>query len=231
LPEGLANTSKVPIQVDDQLIDNRTRTGKARKSIEVHKVQLLDVATGTGTFTAEAIKTIHERFRGQEGMWSAYVEEHLLPRLHGFEILMASYAMCHLKIDLLLHQLGYRPSRPQDPPRLSVYLTNTLEEHHPDADTLFASFLAKEANEASRIKRDMPIMVAYGNPPYSVSSQNRGEWIQELINDYKVGLNERKLNLDDDYIKFIRLSRPLVLGPQHRSRPSIPARHRLGANG
>jgi predicted helicase len=203
LPDGLADTSKVTIEVDDHHI---TKKGAAKKKIDVHRVQLLDVAAGTGTFTAEAIKQVYSRFAGQEGMWSSYVEEHLLPRLHGFEILMASYAMCHLKIDLLLQETGYKPKNPQNPPRLGVYLTNALEEHHPDVGTLFASWLAKEANEASRIKKDIPIMVAYGNPPYSVSSQNKGEWIQSLITEYKKGLNEKKLNLDDDYIKFIRFA-------------------------
>ncbi|KAF0117183.1 MAG: adenine specific DNA methyltransferase [Hyphomonadaceae bacterium] len=203
LPDGLADTSKVKIKVETQEVKDGKKVFKEQ---EVHKVQLLDVAAGTGTFTAEAIKQIHAKFEalGQMGMWSQYVEQDLLPRLHGFEILMASYAMCHLKIDLLLTELGYKPSNPINPPRLGVYLTNALEEYHPDANTLFGSWLAAEANEASRIKRDMPIMVAYGNPPYSVSSQNKGEFIQNLIKVYKEGLNERKINLDDDYIKFIR---------------------------
>ena len=200
LPEGLADTSKVTIEVDGQ--------GKqVKQKLDAHRVQLLDVATGTGTFTAEAIKQIYSRFVGQEDMWSAYVEEHLLPRLHGFEILMASYAMCHLKIDMLLQETGYKPKKPNNPPRLGVYLTNALEEHHPDVGTLFATWLAKEANEASRIKKDIPIMVAYGNPPYSVNSQNKSEWIQSLITDYKKGLNERNIkSLSDDYIKFIRFA-------------------------
>lgn len=209
LPDGLADTSKVTIEVDDHHI---TKKGVSKKKIDVHRVQLLDVAAGTGTFTAEAIKQIYARFAGQEGMWSSYVEEHLLPRLHGFEILMASYAMCHLKIDMLLAETGYKPKNPNNPPRLGVYLTNALEEHHPDVGTLFAGWLAKEANEASRIKKDVPIMVAYGNPPYSGQSSNKGEWIGELINDYKKEYTGEKLNermykwLQDDYVKFIRLA-------------------------
>lgn len=209
LSEGLADTSKVTITVDGQSV----KGGKREKvKQEVHKVQLLDVAAGTGTFTAEAIRQIHQRFQGQEGMWSAYVEQHLLPRVHGFEILMASYAMCHLKIDLLLHELGYQPSNPASPPRLGVYLTNSLEEHHPDTGTLFASWLAHEANEASRIKRDMPIMVAYGNPPYSGHSANKGVWLDALLEDYKKEpggkekLKEKNPKwINDDYVKFIRL--------------------------
>jgi len=79
-----------------------------------------------------------------------------------------------------------------------------LEEYHPDTGTLFANWLSSEANEANHIKRDTPVMVVVGNPPYAVSSTNKGAWIQNLIADYKKDLNEKKLNLDDDYIKFIR---------------------------
>ena len=192
LPQGLADSSKTKIKVDHQ--------GKLIEQ-EVHKVQILDPATGTGTFLAEVIKHIHKKFETQQGIWSNYAENHLLPRLNGFELLMASYAMAHLKLDLLLKETGFRPTKDQ---RYRVYLTNSLEEYHKDTGTLFASWLSSEANEANRIKRDTPVMVIMGNPPYSVSSSNKSEWIQNLIADYKKDLNERKINLDDDYIKFIR---------------------------
>lgn len=192
LPQGLADTSKTKIKVDLQ--------GKKVEQ-EVHKVQILDPATGTGTFLAEVVKHIHKKFQGQQGIWSNYVETHLLPRLNGFELLMASYAMAHLKLDLLLTETGFKPKSNQ---RFKVYLTNSLEEHHQDTGTLFANWLSTEANEANHIKRDTPVMCVIGNPPYAVSSTNKGKWIQDLISDYKKNLNERKINLDDDYIKFIR---------------------------
>ncbi|MBP6183046.1 type ISP restriction/modification enzyme [Flavobacterium sp.] len=192
LPQGLADTSKTKIKIDLQ--------GKKVEQ-EVHKVQILDPATGTGTFLAETIKHIHKKFEGQQGIWSNYVETHLLPRLNGFELLMASYAMAHLQLDLLLTETGFKPTTNQ---RLRVYLTNSLEESHPDTGTLFANWLSSEANEANHIKRDSPVMCVIGNPPYAVSSTNKNEWIQKLISDYKKDLNERKINLDDDYIKFIR---------------------------
>ena len=198
LPQGLADTSKIKIKVDQQ--------GKKVEK-EVHKVQILDPAAGTGTFLAEVIRQVHSKFEGQQGIWSNYVEQHLLPRLNGFEILMASYAMAHLKLDLLLTETGYKPTTNQ---RFKVYLTNSLEEHHADTGTLFANWLSAEANEANQIKRDTPVMCVIGNPPYSVSSSNKGEWIQNLIADYKKDLNERKINLDDDYIKFIRYGQNLI---------------------
>jgi predicted helicase len=198
LPQGLADTSKIKIKVDQQ--------GKKVEK-EVHRVQILDPAAGTGTFLAEVIRQIHSRFEGQQGIWSNYVEQHLLPRLNGFEILMASYAMAHLKLDLLLTETGYKPTTNQ---RFKVYLTNSLEEHHADTGTLFANWLSAEANEANQIKRDTPVMCVIGNPPYAVSSSNKGEWIQNLIKDYKKDLNEKKINLDDDYIKFIRYGQYLI---------------------
>lgn len=198
LPMGLADTSKIKIKVDQQ--------GKKVEK-EVHKVQILDPAAGTGTFLAEVIRQVHSKFEGQQGIWSNYVEQHLLPRLNGFEILMASYAMAHLKLDLLLTETGYKPTTNQ---RFKVYLTNSLEEHHADTGTLFANWLSAEANEANQIKRDTPVMCVIGNPPYAVSSSNKGEWIQKLIADYKKDLNEKKINLDDDYIKFIRYGQYLI---------------------
>ena len=198
LPQGLADNSKTTIKVDVQ--------GKKAEQ-EVHKVQILDPATGTGTFLAEIVKHIHKKFEGQKGIWSNYVETHLLPRLNGFELLMASYAMAHLKLDLLLTETGYKPTTNQ---RFRVYLTNSLEESHPDTGTLFANWLSIEANEANHIKRDTPVMCVIGNPPYAVSSTNKNEWIQNLISDYKKGLNERKINLDDDYIKFIRYGQHFI---------------------
>ncbi|MCB8765523.1 N-6 DNA methylase [Planktothrix agardhii 1029] len=202
LPQGLADNSKTKIKVDVQ--------GKQVEQ-EVHKVQILDPAAGTGTFLAEVIKHIHNKFVGQQGIWSNYVETHLLPRLNGFELLMASYAMAHLQLDLLLTETGYKTTNNQ---RFRVYLTNSLEEKHPDTGTLFASWLSAEANEANYIKRDTPVMCVIGNPPYSGISSNNGEWINKLIEDYKyidgVHFNERKHWLNDDYVKFLRYGQHFI---------------------
>ena len=208
LRDGLADTSKTTIELKRPTTDKRSKDGYTTQQLEVHKVQMLDPATGTGTFLAEIIKHIHKQFAGQEGVWSNYVENHLIPRLNGFEILMASYAMAHLKLDLLLAETGYKPTGEQ---RFRVFLTNSLEEHHPETGTLFASWLSQEANEANYIKRDTPVMVVLGNPPYSVSSSNKSEWIERLIADYKKDLNEKNIQpLSDDYIKFIRFGQHFI---------------------
>ncbi len=215
LPNGLADTSKTKIKVNLQATDRRYTNNTKTIEQEVHKVQILDPATGTGTFLAEVVKHIHQKFEGQQGIWSNYVETHLLPRLNGFELLMASYAMAHLKLDLLLTETGYTPLTPEGGiktvQRLRVYLTNSLEEHHQDTGTLFANWLSSEANEANHIKRDAPVMCVIGNPPYSVSSSNKSEWIETLTADYKKDLNERNIQpLSDDYIKFIRFGQHFI---------------------
>ena len=203
LSDGLADTSKVTIrQTSNLYTDNRTKDHKRYENREYHKVQILDPATGTGTFLAEVVHKIYSSMENQKGAWQNYVEEHLLPRLNGFEFMMAPYAVAHLKLDMVLAQTGYKAKQDK---RLRIFLTNSLEECDHDTGTLFAQWLAQEANEANLVKRDTPVMVMIGNPPYSVSSSNKSAWILNLLNDYKKNLNEKKLNLDDDYIKFIRL--------------------------
>ena len=209
LSEGLADYSMIEREVAvEQSRDKRTTDGMKHEKRRFHRVQILDPATGTGTFLAEVVNQIYDRYRDNQGIWQQYVEQHLLPRLNGFEILMASYAVAHIKLDMLLGETGYQH---QTDKRLHVYLTNSLEESNNEPRTLFAQWLSREATEANVIKRDYPVMVMIGNPPYSVSSQNKGEWINKLLEDYKKDLNERNIQpLSDDYIKFIRLAQNYV---------------------
>ncbi|WP_370409227.1 type ISP restriction/modification enzyme [Tenacibaculum dicentrarchi] len=207
LAQGLADTSKTTIKVKTDIANKNFKSGYKEVDKQVHKVQILDPATGTGTFLAEVVKHIHKKFKGQQGIWSNYVSKDLIPRLNGFELLMASYAMAHLKMDMLLTETGYKP---KDNQRFNIFLTNSLEEAHKDSGTLFSSWLADEADQANAIKRDAPVMCIIGNPPYAVSSTNKSEWILNLIKDYKKDLNERKINLDDDYIKFIRYGQHFI---------------------
>jgi len=191
LPNGLANTSKL--------------------SNDKHRVQVLDPAVGTGTFISAIIRIIYERLKktGQSGRWPSYVHNDLLPRLHGFELMMAPYTIAHLKLSLAFKQTGFWKFHR----RLGIYLTNSLEQNEMQQKLFslgFAESIAEESKEANKIKNETPIMVVIGNPPYSISSSNKGEWILNLIKDYKKGLGERKINLDDDYIKFIRLAEYFV---------------------
>lgn len=215
LPDGLADTSKITVDWDTGQTDKKGKPKFLRK--EVHRVQILDPATGTGTFLAEVVKYIAPKVKGvAPGMWSGYIERDLIPRLHGFELLMASYAMCHMKLDMILTELGYRPS--SNPPRLGVYLTNSLEEGERDVRDLFmAQWLTREAREASTIKRQTPIMCVLGNPPYAGESSNKGAWIMDLMEAYKKEpggqqkLQERNPKwINDDYVKFIRMAEHLI---------------------
>ena len=215
LPEGLADYSMIEREVTvEQSHDKRTTDGMKHEMRKFHRVQILDPATGTGTFLAEVVNQIYDRYRDQQGIWQQYVEQHLIPRLHGFEILMASYAVAHIKLDMLLGNTGYQH---QTDKRLHVYLTNSLEESNNEPRTLFAQWLSREATEANIIKRDYPVMVMIGNPPYNGSSTNKGKWIMSLMDDYKKEpgskqpLNERNPKwLNDDYVKFIRLAQDYI---------------------
>jgi len=198
LPMGLADSQKINVKMQNKHTLKNENT-------EIHRVQILDPATGTGTFLFEVLREIYKKYQGQEGLWQNYVEEDLLPRLHGFEILMAPYAMCHLKLGMFLQQTGYKSQNSAKPKRLGVYLTNSLEVSDEDFGSLFSQWLSQEAQEANYIKKQMPIMIVLGNPPYSVSSSNKSDWISNLLEDYKKDLNEKNIQpLSDDYIKFIR---------------------------
>ena len=226
LSQGLADCST--IRHSDE---NNTKgiAGQARNDGKTHhRVQILDPATGTGTFLTEIVQNIYQRFKNQQGMWQNYVHEHLLPRINGFEILMASYAMAHLKLDMLLKQTGYTSPNPskggESPPtfgwrqgeRLHIYLTNSLDEAQAKTEIPFVKWLSDEANAANRIKQDVPVMVVLGNPPYSGESQNSGKWIEKLISDYKkepsgIKLQEKNSKwLNDDYVKFIRYGQHFI---------------------
>ncbi|MBL7188609.1 MAG: N-6 DNA methylase [Phycisphaerae bacterium] len=195
---GLADESKVTVD------------GK-----ETHKILILDPAVGTGTFLFEVIDLIHSRFKRQKGMWSGYVREHLLSRLFGFEIQMAPYAVCHMKLGLELAETGYDF---QSDERLGIYLTNTLEEAEGISRNVFVQSLSEEARAANNVKKDLPIMVVCGNPPYAGLSVNMNDWIEQLLKQKLPGesgaqsyyeidgkpLGEKKVWLQDDYVKFIR---------------------------
>jgi predicted helicase len=168
---------------------------------------ILDPAVGTATFLYMVVNEIHQAniAKGQQGSWNNYVAEKLLPRIFGFELLMAPYAVAHLKLGLLLQDTGYAFQSDQ---RLGIYLTNTLEEAIKHSETLFAQWITEEANAAARIKKDERIMVVLGNPPYSGHSANKGKWAKQLVERYKTvdgkPLGERNPKwLQDDYVKFL----------------------------
>ena len=188
-------------------------------------IQILDPATGTGTFLVEVIDLIHhtlvDKWKAQgyrdcdvEALWNEYVPKHLLPRLHGYELLMAPYAIAHLKIGLKLYETGYRFGSEE---RAKVFLTNALEPVQ-DLSGLMdyaVPALAHEAQAVNQVKGLQRFTIVIGNPPYSGHSSNKGKWIADLIEDYKKGFPELKKPaqakwLSDDYVKFIRFAQLLI---------------------
>jgi predicted helicase len=203
LPDGLADTTRLP--------DGR------------HKVLALDPATGTATFLYAIIDLIRETFmlQGNAGMWSGYVQEHLLERIFGFELLMAPYAVAHFKLALQLAGYDLPEAQQADwaydfssDERLQIYLTNALEKAVEEPPRLIGptKIVAEEAQAANEVKQETPIMVIVGNPPYAVSSANKGEHIEALMDRYKAAVrDERNIQpLSDDYIKFIRFAHDRV---------------------
>ena len=202
ISKGLADSKKIKIP-----------NPKGEGTIETHQVLILDPAVGTGTFMHSVIDFIYDKFKSQKGMWSSYVSQHLLPRLFGFELLMAPYTVAHMKLGLQLQELGYDFSSDE---RLRIYLTNTLQEAFqiPAADG-FMNRIRDEAEAAKDVKQDVPVMVILGNPPYSYESINTDPWIVGLVRDYYQvdgkPLGERNpKGLLDDYVKFIRFAQHRV---------------------
>ena len=206
LPKGLADTSKVDVTVKEMEEGSDTVVSKV---VSKHRVQVLDPATGTGTFLAEIVGRIKEQ--QQKGVWSSYVDEHLIPRIYGFEYMMAPYTIAHLKLDMLINWWDDEALTATHNNRLQIYLTNSLDQTELTNKHLLAEMIAREANEANNIKHNAPVMVMLGNPPYAVSSSNKSPWIVNLLEDYKKNLNERNIQpLSDDYIKFIRLGQHYI---------------------
>ncbi len=222
-PDGLADTATVSYSSVDEDGQERRETAP--------RVLILDPATGTGTFLYHVIAHIRESYRqmGNAGMWSGYVRQHLLPRLFGFELLIAPYAMAHLKLGMQLAAIdlpeaerkrwGYDFKTDE---RLGIYLTNTLDDAVKRSELLIGQYISDEANEAVKVKRNYPVMIVLGNPPYSGHSANKGNWIKGLLRgeDSQTGkttgnyfevdgqpLGERNPKwLNDDYVKFIRFA-------------------------
>lgn len=219
LADGLASeeTKDVMVEVDGK---------KRRERREVPAVQILDPATGTGTFLRQTILQIYANFKEKHKdeskeqirkAWNEYVSKNLLERLNGFELMMAPYAVAHMKLAMVLKDTGYDFGGDH---RLNVFLTNSLEEAGKDdfQMTLFDNDpLAFESIEANQAKKNNGINVIIGNPPYSGESANKGKWIMDLMEDYKkepggrIKLQERNPKwLNDDYVKFIRYAQTYI---------------------
>jgi predicted helicase len=231
LEDGLADTATW----NEMLTRHKDLRPPTGISLSEPFVKILDPATGTATFLVEVIDVIHSTLTAkwkcqdlteaqQQAAWNEYVPTNLLPRLHGFELMMAPYTIAHMKIGLKLYETGYRFGSNE---RARIYLTNSLEPPSDDGKQMtFAEWvpaLAHEAEAVNFIKRHVRFTVVIGNPPYARHSSNpnkdsKGEltFIGRLIENYKEGCPElgkpaQAKYLQDDYAKFLRLSEHLIV--------------------
>ena len=186
-------------------------------------VQILDPATGTATFLVEVIDVIHATLKAkwkqqrlteaqQVKAWNDYVPKHLLPRLHAYELMMAPYAIAHMKIGLKLVETGYDFRADE---RARIYLTNSLEPFHTQLKLPEFDAIAHEAAAVNEVKRTKRFTIVIGNPPYAGHSDNKGTWISGLVNDYYfvdgLPLGEKNPKwLQDDYVKFMRFGQHCI---------------------
>ena len=187
----------------DEILKDKLNISDGIYGEEVH---ILDFAAGTGTFMLGAIERAFENAKknGISGVWENIVSDFILKRLYGFEFLIVPYVLAHFRIHEYLKDLNYDYKKKD---RLQLYLTNTLDNSAGGQVKMFPQMQA-ESDNAYKIKNEEPILVIMGNPPYNNKSEeiNRNKWIENLLKDYKENLNEKKINLDDDYIKFIRFA-------------------------
>jgi type I restriction-modification system DNA methylase subunit len=200
----------------------KNRFGKA-DGMASDTVTVLDPASGTLTFLAEAAKLAVNEFASKygEGDRKGFIKDHILKNFYAFELMMAPYAVGHLKMSFLLEELGYKLEKDD---RFKLYLTSTLEMEELEQTSLpgMAS-LSEESHLAGKVKKEEPILAILGNPPYSGHSANKGEWIDRLLKKgythkngikddgyYRVDgkpLGEKNPKwLQDDYVKFIRFA-------------------------
>jgi len=171
-------------------------------------VTVLDPAGGTLTFLAEAAKLAVEEFTSKYGSGAKanFIRDHILKNFYAFKLMMAPYAIGHLKMSFLLEELGHKLAKDE---RFKLYLTNTLEmEDLPESQLPGTASLSEESHLAGRVKKEQPILVILGNPPYSVSSTNKSDFVEREMELYKTGVKDEKniQPLSDDYIKFIRFA-------------------------
>lgn len=189
----------------DELLKGKLGVKKGLLDKGVH---VLDPATGTGNYLNGVIKYIHKQ-HGEPATWSKYVKEVLIPRLNGFELLMTSYSIAHLKLTNTLKETGFTGDA-----KLNIFLTNTLEKPldvkgaSGDAFSTFLKALNVESNGADAVKTNKDIKVIIGNPPYNKKGKNQSQFITDMMKPYAVTGSSGALS--DDYLKFIRYAENLI---------------------
>ena len=175
-----------------------------KKGFNDESVKVLDFATGTGSFLAKVFELILAN--ESEVFAKELIINKCLKDIYGFELSFVPYIVAHLKLSSILRQKGFSDLNLTH--KFQIFLTNTLDLDGDKQIQMQVPFdsLKGQRDEALKLKRQEDLLVILGNPPYNVKSKNKGDEILKLLQSYKQGLNETKLNLDDDYIKFIRFA-------------------------
>lgn len=192
----------------DQLLKSEL---KIEEGLADENVYVLDPCCGTGSYLLEVARKIHQTFldQGHGDAAAAQTKKALTTRVFGFEILPAPYVVSHLQLGVMLRQLGTKLSKDQ---RAGVYLTNALTGWEPPKgpkETIAFPFLGDEQEAAARVKRETPILVILGNPPYNGFAGVAEEEEAGLMKPYYDGLEEYGVQvrgLNDLYIRFYRLA-------------------------
>ena len=199
----VARTDRVlreELGLDDGLADNN--------------VYVLDPGCGTGAYLVEVLNTISSilKAKGDDALVAQDVKRAAMERVFGFELLPAPFVISHYQLGLLLQKLG-APLADETNERVGVYLTNSLTGWEPPKGVkakLPFPEMQEERDAAEKVKRETPILVVIGNPPYNAFAGVSPAEEEGLVEPYKEGLISewaiKKFNLDDLYVRFFRLA-------------------------
>lgn len=176
-------------------------------------VIVLDPCCGTGTYLVEVLRRIRrtlEEKSGADALVGLDVKKAAIERIFGFELLPAPYVVAHLQLGLALQDLGAPLESEFE--RSAVYLSNALTGWDDTDEQIHIAIpeLEAEHDAASHVKKDVPVLVVLGNPPYNAFAGVAERKEADPVAVYKEGLGEKwgvwKYNLDDLYVRFFRLA-------------------------
>ena len=181
--------------------------------LAAENVYVLDPCCGTGAYIAEVLRRIAVNLegRGLGALVGARVKQAATERVFGFEIMPAPFVVAHLQVGLTLQTLD-APLADDGTERAGIFLTNALTGWEPtEKEKQLVAFpeMAAERDRANRVKRDRPILVILGNPPYNGFAGVAVDEEQVFLHAYRTSKRVRipdNRALHDLYIRFFRMA-------------------------